>query len=134
MNAKELREQYEMEVDQVTGEMSYVDWLESRLEASETMLVEQAEDFMKAKADIFRQLKEESDEVAACHVAIGLLKEENERAKQNESTMRQVLGIKTEEVDELRLQNKILSANREADEKDIIELKAEVNRLKGEQP
>ena len=38
------------------------------------------------------------------------------------------------EVDELRLQNKILSANREADEKDIVELKAEVNRLKGEQP
>ena len=37
------------------------------------------------------------------------------------------------EVDELRLQNKILSANREADEKDIVELKAEVNRLKGEQ-
>ena len=34
------------------------------------------------------------------------------------------------EVDELRLQNKILSANREADEKDIVALKAENERLR----
>ena len=35
MNAKELREQYEKEVDQVTGEISYVQWLESRLALAE---------------------------------------------------------------------------------------------------
>ena len=90
-----------------------------------------------AQADVERLTKVTADLRTEAYNQKGLANKweaEVERAKQNESTMRQVLGIKTEEVDELRLQNKILSANREADEKDIIELKAEVNRLKGEQP
>ena len=62
MNAR-LREQYESIVNVATVLMNECKRLESRLEASETMLVEQAEDFKKAKADIFRQLSESQKEV-----------------------------------------------------------------------
>ena len=76
MNAKELREQYEKEVDQVTGEISYVQWLESRLAESKKE-VERLKHDCNLKDDLFRELDE------AAHEKILALTAEVERREED---------------------------------------------------